>query len=239
MSVKSILNNLDVISNNYLGFYKGSIGPTGPTGPPAPNGTPAGPQGPTGATGATGTIIGPDGPDGPGGDAGEYSRFAGQDVTSNNIISGQAIRVIQSATPVQTSGIERGLAVSPLSSSTTPGTIITFKKIGKYVITYSVTLKRTEPPVYGLVSIGCAFGQSLSNFNFLTYSASTKEYSLISNEIGFVNFCSTFIINVSVLNSVLMLTSNPGPAGYEGSGSDILTQESGKTGSSLVIQQIK
>lgn len=232
MSVKSILNKNSIVLQSYLANYEGAPGPAGPPGPPAPPSTPAGPQGPKGETGDASTVVGPVGPAGPEGNAGEYAHFKQTNMFDETYVAGQALQIID-ASAIVTPGILVSLAESPLLPSAANGTLVTFKKLGKYLITYNASFTRDDTPVSGLVSIGCAGGPSVNDFNFFNYSA-TYVTSYVD---GYVNFRSSFILTVDVLNFVLMLVINPGTATL--AGSDALKQVADVTSVGLLIQQIK
>ncbi len=217
MSVRSILNNEGLIDEFYLGNYVSPVGP-GPTGPPGIKGE----KGETGATGATGDP-------GPEGNSGEYLQISDDHFVDETLVEGQAIRFTQTD-PIGTSGLLYSIDVSPLAPGTTPGTIIFFKKLGRYLVTYSSSLESAGNE--GSVSIGCAGGPSINDFNFFEYSAA------ITGDIGGnVNFKNTFIMKVDVLNFVLMLVLNPGPPGTSGQYNS-MKQVANQTGATLIIQQI-
>lgn len=229
MSVVNVLND-SIILKNYLGNY---IGPPGPPGPPAPPGTLPGPKGPDGPVGPAGSVAGPIGPPGPEGDSGEYAHYKYVDDADATLVPGQAIRFLQPS-QVATSGIFRLLETSPLAPGTLAGSLFQFKKLGRYLITYNVTLYGDTNPG-GVYSVGCAGGPSLNDFNFFQYSSSIVGDSGI---VGYVNFKSTFILKVDVLNFVMMLVLNSGRPPQDFGISSNLDQKDGFTGGSLVIQQI-
>lgn len=217
MSVKSILNKEGLIDESYLGNYVSPAGP-GPTGP-------QGIKGITGDTGATGDTGDP----GPEGSSGEYLHIRYVDDVDGILVAGQGILMTQTD-PIGTSGILRTIDFSPFAPSANAGTLFIFKKLGRYFVSYSASYKGLG--ALGNVSIGFAGGPSIDDFNFFEYSAS------ITTDInGYVNFKSSFILKVDVINFVMMLVVNPGPYGAPATYNS-LGKLTDVTGASVVIQQI-
>ena len=198
MSVANILNEQGFISLNYLTIETDPAGPVGPTGI----------KGPIGDTGATG----PTGPVGPGGDSGEICYLYAV-AGSSQITPGQALLLGQIG--YKTSGITFDTNVpSPSDPNHTWGTEITLKKVGNYLVSYSVSSSLINPAESNLLSgISLALGTTTGSEVELPYTATfyTPENNteVFETVTGMVNFTGSFIINTNILNSRLMLICSP------------------------------
>lgn len=209
MSVSNLIAN-GKISSNFLGNYKGEPGPQGPPGPIPAGGV--GPQGPPGIPGVSG-VQGPPGIPGPNGIAGEYGYFAGYGALTGIIVG--AVPLQNGDTFTRTSGVIPRFNVQ-YNASGTGGTEITLRKMGSYLVEYSVSLSGTnddEPPT-DFVGVSLGLGTASGNEQELPYTRNaTTTFVFDPNGPTYnysFNIKGSYIIKTNVINSTLMLLVNWG-----------------------------
>jgi hypothetical protein len=210
MSVANILGEDEIILEQYLKYWTRQVNPSLPAGPTGPVGE-TGEQGPQGVTG-------PPGFPGLAGSAGAFAYYYSNYTSPVNFIAGQAFTFSNVGYQRDISIVQGVTSPYYTSGPNVPGSEITLKNIGNYLISFKVSLSRTSAgsPSSNAVRIVGAVGTNISgsevvinnslssqlNYNntFPTFPLSGPFYTTIK---------CTFNISTSILNTKLMIMSSP------------------------------
>jgi hypothetical protein len=213
MSVANILGEDEIILDQYLKYWTRQVNPS----------LPAGPTGPVGETGEQGPqgITGPPGFPGPAAITGAFAYYysnytspvefgAGQAFTFSEIGCQRDISIVQGITsPYYVGG----------GAPNVPGSEITLKNIGNYLITFNVTLSRTtaNTPFSYIVSVVGALGTNVSGSEVVINNSLSSQLNynntfppgLPLTGPFYTNVKCTINVSTSILNTKLMIMASP------------------------------
>ena len=213
MSVANILGENEIILKQYLEHWKNPIDPNGPAGTTGPTGE-TGPQGPQGDAGPVGF---------PGfaGSAGAFAYYYSNYTSPVQFIPGQAFAFTETGYQNNISIAQNITSPFYTGGTNVPGSEITLKNIGNYLVTYSITLSRSDisSPISYIVSVAGALGTNISGSESIVNNSIISQFnynnffppgSLIGPP-AYTNLKCTFNITTTILNTKLMIVSIPPP----------------------------